>query len=132
MTEIKQAACVIITNPETKKILIISRKDNHNDFGLPGGKKEENETLAQCAVRELREETGFIVDEKDLIFVYASVRPNLVCSTFNATSYTGEISSSTEEGLVKWGDWEDITNDSSSFAVYNKNLYKRYKENNGY
>lgn len=42
------------------KFLGVTRKDNHNDWGWPGGGLEPNETPAECALRELREETGCI------------------------------------------------------------------------
>ena len=38
---------------------LLVTKDNKDDFyKIPGGKVEENESLEECAVRELKQETG--------------------------------------------------------------------------
>lgn len=49
---------------EDYKVLLIKRKHSpFKDFwALPGGFMEETETLKECAIRELREETGIDVD----------------------------------------------------------------------
>lgn len=42
--------------------IVVSRKNTiETMYGFPGGKKEVNESLAQCIERELLEETGFDV-----------------------------------------------------------------------
>ena len=43
------------------KVLGVSRKTDPNDFGLPGGKVDEGETLYDAMVREVKEETGLTV-----------------------------------------------------------------------
>ncbi|MDR2426839.1 MAG: bifunctional nicotinamide-nucleotide adenylyltransferase/Nudix hydroxylase [Endomicrobium sp.] len=47
-----------------KNILLIQRKNNpgKNLYALPGGFLEQRESLADCAVRELKEETQIVVD----------------------------------------------------------------------
>lgn len=52
------SACIYIECPVTKLILAVSRKDDPNAFGLPGGVVEAGETELEAAIRELREETG--------------------------------------------------------------------------
>jgi 8-oxo-dGTP pyrophosphatase MutT (NUDIX family) len=41
-------------------ILSVPRRNNPNDFGLPGGKVEEGESEVDAAARELFEETGLV------------------------------------------------------------------------
>lgn len=50
-------------------LLFLKRSENcksGNTWGIPGGKKEVGEDSLSCAVRELFEETGIVVD-KDLV-----------------------------------------------------------------
>lgn len=51
------AVCCFIRRNDGK-ILGVTRKTDHSDWGLPGGKVDEGETLEQAATRELKEETG--------------------------------------------------------------------------
>ena len=61
------AGSVIIEN-ENGEILLGKRTDNHN-WGYAGGSIELNETVEECAKRELFEETGLIADELEFFMV---------------------------------------------------------------
>ncbi|GGK66824.1 NUDIX domain-containing protein [Nocardia camponoti] len=51
------------------RILMQRRRDSGN-WSLPGGAMEIGETLAECAVRETREETGLDVEITGLLGIY--------------------------------------------------------------
>ena len=53
---IHPAARIIVEN-EQQEVLIIERADNGN-IGLPAGALEEGETIEECIIREVQEETG--------------------------------------------------------------------------
>lgn len=113
----KQAVCILIEKDGL--FLGVSRKENHNDFGLPGGKVDENETLEEAIIRELKEETG--LDVKDLVPVLSEF-----CNTFNVTTFTGVVDGeifSNENAIVKWVTKEDLM--SGSFNKYNTKLFKK-------
>jgi 8-oxo-dGTP pyrophosphatase MutT (NUDIX family) len=63
------ASCVIALD-ERGNVLLHRRADN-GWWALPGGRIELDETAAQAAVRETREETGFDVEVVRLVGVYS-------------------------------------------------------------
>ena len=62
----------ILVNPQGK-ILVMRLQDGRWD--LPGGRMDKNENLPQALAREIKEETGLIVDPTGAKLVYAGVFP---------------------------------------------------------
>lgn len=62
------AVGIIVT--KNSKLLLGKRKNafGAGSWGLPAGHLEYGETLVECAVRELKEETGITADKNDLAF----------------------------------------------------------------
>ena len=69
------ADCVVITKEEDPKVLLIQRKADpyQGCWAFPGGFMEMDETTEQCAIRELQEETGLVVEEVHQIGTYSEV-----------------------------------------------------------
>ncbi len=66
MIKIRSAVIVI----KNKKVLLARHSKKNRDYWvIPGGTAEEGETIEETAVREIREETGFKVKIKKLVFV---------------------------------------------------------------
>lgn len=110
----KQAVCCFVL--QNDKILGVSRKNNVNDMGLPGGKVDPGETLEEACLRELKEETG--LDGKIIQHVYTDFEEDYLVTCFLVEA-KGSLHSS-EEGIVKWCSPEELIEDSS-FANYNRN-----------
>ena len=47
-------ACIILTKED--KILGVTRKYDHNNWGLPGGKLDPGETALEAIIRETKED----------------------------------------------------------------------------
>ena len=52
-----------------KNELLLNLRSDTNDWGIPGGGKELNETLEECAIRELKEETNLDTNDLELVTV---------------------------------------------------------------
>ncbi|MFE3170406.1 NUDIX hydrolase [Amycolatopsis sp. NPDC059090] len=95
------------------RILMIRRTDN-DLFAIPGGQLELGETLAEAAVREVREETGIECEITGVIGLYSDpkhviayddgeVRQEFsIC--FRASPRGGELTTSSESAQVGWVD----------------------------
>lgn len=108
-------AQVVLINEEGL-VLGVSRKDNHNDFGLPGGKMdpEDDYDPTTTAIRECKEETGLDISELQLIF--AIHKSGNMGYTYLA-KYSGEIEHD-EPHVVKWVPMQVLIN--GCFGRYNE------------
>ena len=108
-------AQVVLINEEGL-VLGVSRKDNHNDFGLPGGKMdpEDDNDPKVTAIRECKEETGLDISQLELIF--AIHKSGNMGYTYLA-KYSGEIEHD-EPHVVKWVPFQVLIN--GSFGRYNE------------
>lgn len=114
----KQAACVYIR--EGNRVLAVSRKDDPEDFGLPGGKVEEGETFRKTARRETVEETGLRISNLEKIFEMTDDGHDYHTVTFTC-DYEGEIGSD-EAGVVKWVEPETLF--EGTFGYHNRKLHQ--------
>lgn len=70
LTRIRRTATAAIVFDDQQRLLLQRRSDNGN-WALPGGTMETGETADQCAVREVKEETGYQIEIIRLIGVYS-------------------------------------------------------------
>ncbi|ASS77118.1 hypothetical protein CIG75_04540 [Tumebacillus algifaecis] len=98
-------AYVLIHNAETDQVLMVH---NETYWGLPGGKREDGETLIEAARREAKEETGFDVAVGNLVHVSERhIRgKHVLFVTFLAEITGGEIS--TEDSEIQSVEWKSI------------------------
>lgn len=113
-----RAVCILIQNDEGQ-ILGVSRKHDPNDFGLPGGKVDPDESEEEAVVRELKEETGLDITGIKKVFQHTAERE------FWTSCWTGTVSGeihTREKGVVRWIDKEVLLR--GAFGEYNGRLFK--------
>lgn len=101
----------------TSELLGVSRKDNHELFGLPGGKVDPGEDTYSAMVREVFEETGLVV-ESAIPFFFRE-EDGFLAVVYLVTGWSGSLSTC-ESGLVEWIDFDVLKR--GSFPEYNAAL----------
>ena len=114
-----------VINPKGE-ILFIFR---NNKWDLPKGKAEDNESIADTAIREVKEEVGILVDNVRYIKSQSWPFPSQLMLGFHADYVSGEIV--VEPTELEEAAWFDIANlpsvPSAGISVAGE-LIQLYKE----
>jgi len=122
----REAVVVLMLHPTDISLFLgISRKTDHTDFGLPGGKVDPDETKKVAAHRELLEETGIEADRLYEVFTQTCVGEE----NFNVTTYLCALPAhiqpdtvkSKENSVLKWLTKQELL--QGSFGDYNRQLF---------
>lgn len=92
---------------EKGKILLIKRGNEpfKDMWALPGGRVENNETTEECAIREMKEETGLQVKIIKLIGVYSDPKRDprgIVSVAYLVKRISGSLKSGDDAKEAKW------------------------------
>lgn len=102
--------------------VLLSHEVNTNVYMSPGGGVEENETLEECCVRELCEETGYIVKPlKHFLTVNEYCFETLYVSNYFLCEIIGESKQSLTETEVEHGitpEWVELEKAVEIFGAY--------------
>ncbi len=86
---------------DSGKVLIAQRADN-GAWEPPGGVLERGETFHQCVQREVREETGLLVEPTHFTGCYLNMRAHVVALVFRCALLAGELRLSSETTDLRW------------------------------
>lgn len=112
----KYSVQAVILN-DNGEVLAVSRKNDHNDFGLAGGKVDpEDESMEIALSREVYEETGLSIDTKTMELVFAIHKDGYMGYTYLIKDWSGKIQTD-EPHVVKWTYFAEIM--TGSFGRYN-------------
>ncbi|WP_433221956.1 NUDIX domain-containing protein [Dactylosporangium sp. CS-047395] len=109
-TRIVPGAQVLVTDDDGR--VLLQRRADSGNWSAPGGTMDVGETLAQTAVREVREETGLDVEITGLLGIYTDpghviaysdgeVRQEFVVA-FTGRVTGGELQISDESTELRW------------------------------
>ena len=113
-------AGILAISPDRKRVIIVQRKPDSENYGLPCGGIEEGEDSLTAALREFKEETG--LDSRDLFDLNLSIvlrsNPHISDSKIGQTffmEYQGNLSifpfigpEATKVDLMEMGDYLDL------------------------
>lgn len=108
---IMPGVCAIITDRENR-VLLEHRKD-FDGWGLPGGSCELGESVMEALSREVREETGLLVEAAELMGLYSGPRYDVTypngdqvqnfTAAFHVSRWSGALSHDAAESYgVRW------------------------------
>lgn len=102
----QRTATVAVISKENK-LLILKRGSTApwmpNRYCLPGGKQEENESLKECATRELAEETQIYITNTDYLIPKRIIyTPSFSKLVFVFKTYSGKVILNWEHDDYKW------------------------------
>lgn len=120
----RRAVCCLLVD-SNGRILGVSRGADTEEFGMPGGKVEPNETLEVAAVRETFEETGYVIAAPQAVYTaFVPGETNFICTTFVAQVVAAAPDAPRSvpfEGVVAWVNPLVLAN--GPFAEYNRALF---------
>lgn len=110
----KEASLSIVEDVKNKKFLFVRnlRGINKGFINFPGGKKEQNEDMISCVIRETQEETGINIKNPRQVGYIEFPTMDFYVHVFWSTEFEGELSSRPGEVETFWLDEDKIPFDS--------------------
>ena len=135
--------CAVI---QQDKVLMIDRIYDWKGWTFPGGHLIKGESFTDCAIREIKEETGLRlrkVKYKGIAHFFNTKSKNMhIITNFICKEYEGIIKNECDEGKIDWIDINNILNINLAegmqyriplfFENGIKELYVKWDETNGY
>jgi 8-oxo-dGTP pyrophosphatase MutT (NUDIX family) len=117
----KEASLSIIEDVKSGKLLMIrhQRGINKGYINFPGGKKEKNESMEDCVVRETLEETGLLIKNPQKVGYMEFPSVNFYVHIYKSTEFEGELNNKEDEVNTFWVDKNNIPLDEMREADQN-------------
>ncbi len=98
---------------ENGKVVLIKRafEPFKGQWAIPGGRLEGDETAEQCAIREMKEETGFDIEIMKLTGLYSDPARDprkIIAAGFLVRRIRGELRAGDDAGEAQWFSLSDL------------------------
>jgi ADP-ribose pyrophosphatase YjhB (NUDIX family) len=123
------------------KFLIVreGKKGRENMWNLPGGHVDNLETIAEAAIRETQEETGYKIELTGFLGIYQALYQakdlNVAGPVFLGKVVDGEATTSSKHPEIKWVTAEELivmANRGEFWTKYPPLLVKDYQRRGAY
>lgn len=106
----KEASLSIVEDIINNKILMIRHKRGINKgyMNFPGGKKENNESMEDCVIRETLEETGILIKNPQKIGYMEFPSMDFYVHIYKSTEFEGDLIIKEDEVNAFWIDKKNI------------------------
>lgn len=112
MPKLEIANMVMVQDKTTGKVIVQDRIKSWCGISFPGGHAENGESIYDSAVREIKEETGFTIQNlKTCGFMYwfnNKTKDRYFTYFYSTTDYSGKLTEATDEGRVFWVSLDDL------------------------
>ncbi len=117
----KEASLSIVEDVVNHKFLMIKhqRGINQGCLNFPGGKKEPDETMEECVIRETLEETGLKIENPIQVGYIEFPTKDFYVHVFKSTKFSGNIHEKADEVQLFWVDEDKIPYDKMREADKN-------------
>ena len=106
----KEASLSVVEDTKSNKLLMIrhQRGINKGYINFPGGKKEANESMEDCVVRETLEETGLLIKNPKKVGYMEFPEMNFYVHIYKSTEFEGNLIENKDEVNAFWVDKDSI------------------------
>lgn len=106
----REASLSIVEDVKNHKVLMIRhhRGINKGCINFPGGKREGDETMDQCVIRETLEETGLQIKNPIQVGYIEFPTMNFYVYVYKSTEFSGHIAENEAEVNAFWQDADSI------------------------
>ena len=99
-------ACDMILIEDGKVLLIRrGREPFIGEWAIPGGRIEDDETAEQCAIREMKEETGLDIEVETLVGLYSDPKRDprgIIAAAYLVRRIGGKLKAGDDASVAKW------------------------------
>jgi 8-oxo-dGTP diphosphatase len=117
MPKLEMTNMVMIQDKQTGKVLAQDRVKSWKGLSFPGGHVEDNESIVDSAVREVKEETGLDVSNLKscgvIHWLNKKTLDRFMVFLYKTTEYSGELIAESDEGRNFWITVDEMRNTPS-------------------